>query len=134
MRVQPALDFLAVGFGGAVGAMARYAVIHWFPRVWGGAPAATLTVNLLGCGCIGLLIGFFDADGSMSPRQELLIRTGFLGGLTTYSAFAADLHGLQRQGSWSAAAIYLLAHLALGMLALGLGVAIARPLTGWARG
>jgi CrcB protein len=126
MRVQSVLDFLAVAVGGAAGSMARYALSIWLPRAWGGSTVATLLVNLVGCLGIGYLIGHLEAGGSLSPRTEALIRVGLLGGLTTYSTFAADLYSMNRQNHWLLASSYLLAHLFLGLLALAVGIWLGR--------
>ncbi|MEU5161798.1 CrcB family protein [Streptomyces sp. NPDC020875] len=82
----------AVAAGGAVGALARYAVVRARPA---DDPLTTLAVNLLGSFLIGVLM-VLVAEGGRNPHP--LIRpfagTGVLGGFTTFSAYALDIREL----------------------------------------
>lgn len=83
------LVWLAVGVGGALGALGRWlvgeAVDPWFP--FAGAALGTLVVNVVGCALIGF---FVPVVSDRSPWLAGLVVTGFLGGFTTYSAFAEE--------------------------------------------
>ena len=98
---------LLVALGGGVGSLARYGVGLASQRLVPGArlPAATLAVNLLGCLLIGALITAFDAR-QVDPRVRAAVVTGFLGGFTTYSAFAYETLALAEQRSPAVAALY----------------------------
>lgn len=98
-------DFLIVGLGGALGAMSRFAVRHlgWFddnPYYY------TVAVNLSGCFIIGI-IGALFVYFNVSARWNYFIIVGFLGGYTTYSAFALDAIELLNQQMWKDFAIYM---------------------------
>jgi CrcB protein len=109
---------VAVAVGGAIGAVARYAVDTAADR-WGIAPTwATLLVNALGCALMGLLVAYVLAH----PGRHLLWRpflgAGVLGGFTTFSAFAGDAVLLTDEGAWAASAAYIVATLVCGFVAL----------------
>ena len=125
------LDFGAVGLGGALGASARFlagVLLHRVLLVYPGA--ATLLVNVLG----SLLIGFLLAEPTpawFSPRVRLLLVTGVLGGLTTFSSLAWETVSLTETHAerWGGAA-HLVANLVLGLAAVLLGMALARVVRG----
>lgn len=81
---------LAVAAGGATGAVARYLVglafLRWHPEA---GPLGTLTVNLTGCFLIGLLAPLYERS-TLPPLAALLLITGVLGGLTTFSSFGHE--------------------------------------------
>ena len=116
---------LAVAGGSAAGGLARWAVGLWLNPRWPGFPLGTLAVNCLG----GLLIGIALAWFQRVPDEllRLLLVTGFLGGLTTFSAFSAESLLLLQRGEWALAAGHTLAHLlgALACAALGFRIAAA---------
>lgn len=110
---------LAVGAGAALGAMLRWLAGLWLNTAGAALPLGTLLVNCAG----GLLIGAAMAWFSRHPDEllRLLLVTGFLGGLTTFSAFSAEsLLMLQRQ-EWRLALVHTLSHVlgALGAAMLG---------------
>jgi CrcB protein len=78
----------------------------------------------VGCFAIG-----YAAGGALSPRAtdvRLFLTTGVLGGFTTFSAFGLEAHNLARAGRAAAAALYVLGHIVLGLLAVAAGGAVAR--------
>ena len=84
------LPVLAISVGAAVGALARWGLALWLTP--GGAiPWGTLAANLVGGYLIGLCIGVFQAMPQLDPLWRLLLVTGFLGGLTTFSSFSAEV-------------------------------------------
>jgi CrcB protein len=91
---------IAVGLGGAVGAVSRFTIgvqiVKYFPHE---IPLATLVVNLIGSFIIGLLIAMFT---HFTPTPELrgFLITGFLGALTTYSTFAIESYFLLGNNFW----------------------------------
>ncbi len=124
--MPPLLDFAVVAAGGAVGSMLRYALAIASVRWFGGtAIAGTLVANLVGCFAIGTLIAAVVAHPEwISARTALGIRVGLLGGLTTFSTFAAESIGLagESKSAWMFA--YVIASVVLGMIAVWLGMAI----------
>lgn len=113
-----------VALGGACGSMLR-----WFAGVClNGLPlpiaAGTLAVNLLGGALIGFSIVAFERMPSEAWR--LLLVTGGLGGLTTFSAFSGESLSLLIKGQWAVAAMHTLVHVAGALAAAALGWQIGR--------
>ena len=82
---------LIVGAGGFAGAILRYLLTLWF-LPWterSGFPYGTFVANMVGCLLIGVLTGWF-LSREASPEIRLLILTGFLGALTTFSTFSLE--------------------------------------------
>lgn len=106
-----------VGFGGAVGSVLRYLLgvlgAHYFKATF---PIATFITNFLGCLIIGLLIGYFGKSNEINPQLKLLLITGFCGGFTTFSTFAAENVQLLENGNY-----WLLLGNVVGSVVLGIG-------------
>ena len=124
----PWLQAMAVAVGAAAGALLRWQAGLWLNASWPGFPLGTLLVNCVG----GLLIGASLAWFEQWPSEllRLLLVTGLLGGLTTFSAFSAESLLLLERGQWLMAAGHTLANV-LGALAFAaLGVVTTRELIG----
>lgn len=120
------LDFLAVGAGSFLGGGARYLAGRWLPGAAGGGfPWATFAVNAAGCFLFGAVAGFYARAGGCDPRLRLFLATGFCGGFTTFSAFAAENLALLRAGRPGAFAVYALVSLAAGLAAAFFGHRLA---------
>jgi CrcB protein len=113
---------LLIGLGGAAGAILRYALATAVQSAAGGRfPVGTLAVNVLGCFAIGLLEGLAEARAFGSPEARALLVVGFLGGFTTFSAFANETVLAAGDGlSWVAGA-NVLASVALCLAAVWAG-------------
>ena len=113
--------FIAIGFGAAIGAWLRWGLGLWLNPVFPTLPYGTLVANLLGGYLVGVAIAYFVQHPGLSPEWRLLVMTGFLGGLTTFSTFSAEVFTLisRNQLGWAltAAAAHLFGSLA--MTALG---------------
>ncbi len=109
----PWAHIVAVAAGAAVGALLRWLAGLWLDANWAGFPLGTLLVNCAG----GLLIGVALAWFERSPNEllRLLLVTGFLGGLTTFSAFSVESLLLLQRGQWALAVLHTGAHV-LGAL------------------
>ena len=119
---SPLAALLSVAVGGACGAVCRYgvglAVVRWRLDA---APLATLAVNVAGCLLIGMLGTVAEAD-RLGPHARLLLITGLLGGLTTFSTFGYETLALATtRGRFDLAAANLTAHLLAGLAAVWLG-------------
>ena len=77
-----------VAAGGAIGAVARYALPQWLPS--DSLPWGTMTANLVGSLLLGILLGAVAAGATVGDEVVLLFGTGLLGAFTTMSAFAVD--------------------------------------------
>ena len=115
--------FLAVGVGAALGAWLRWGLGALLNPLVPSLPFGTLTANLLGGYLVGVAVAVFAQHPGLAPEARLLIITGFLGGLTTFSTFSAEAVHLLTRGEYAWAAGHMGAHLAgsLAMTMLGMG-------------
>lgn len=91
--------WLLVMMGGSLGAASRYGIGLLTARLWGtGFPYGTLVVNLVGCFIIGLLFALADRSRLLTPDVRLLLITGYLGALTTFSSFSVETVNAARAG------------------------------------
>ena len=117
-------NILAVFLGGAFGAVGRYLLSMYVTRATQGGvvfPFGTLSVNLLGALLAGILWGI-GSETIIKPEMRLLLMTGFLGGFTTFSAFAVETYGLISDGEWKEAFINMLANTVGTVLLVAAGV------------
>ena len=120
-------ELLVVGFGGFVGAAARYVVSGWVHRLAGVTfPWGTLTVNVAGCFALGALMALLEARVTPSPELRLFVGLGVLGSFTTFSTVGYETIELLRGGELGLAAANALGGLLLGLLAVVAGAAAAR--------
>ena len=98
--LQPSLKkVLLVMCGGSLGAASRYGVSLLTAKVWGiQFPWGTLVVNLTGCFLIGLIFALADRVRLLTPDVRLLLITGYLGALTTFSSFSLETVNAGRSG------------------------------------
>jgi len=114
--------FLAIGVGAVLGAWLRWGLGLWLNPVFATVPLGTLVANLSGGYLIGLALGFFAQHPGLPPEWRLFFITGFLGALTTFSTFSAEVFTLLSRGQIAWALTAAGTHL-LGSLAMtGLGV------------
>ena len=116
-------SILAISAGASIGAVLRWLLGLSLNALFPAIPLGTLTANLLGGYLIGLAVALFAGHPGLAPEWRLLIITGFLGGLTTFSTFSAEVTVLLQQGRllWAGAAIS--AHVAGSLFMTMLGIA-----------
>lgn len=112
---------VVVAAGGALGSLARWAVGLALPPAPGAFPRATFAVNVLGCLLIGALMHAEEQRWSPSRYRRSFLRTGVLGGFTTFSAYGLDTQALLLAGASGTAAGYVAATLVAGLAAVRLG-------------
>lgn len=119
---------LAIGVGAALGAVLRWALSVWLNALVPAIPPGTLAANVIGGYLIGVAVVFFTQQVHLPPEWRLFVITGFLGGLTTFSTFSAEVMRLLHDGrlAWALGAIG--AHLAGSLLATWAGMATATRL------
>ncbi len=114
--------FAAVGIGAATGAWLRWWLGLLLNPLFPTLPMGTLAANLIGGYLMGIAMGVLTHYASLPIEARLLITTGFLGGLTTFSTFSAEAVTLltRQQYGWAAAHIssHLLGSLAMTMLGI----------------
>lgn len=86
-----AIGFVAVGLGAALGAWARWLLGLALNPLFLTLPLGTLAANLLGGYLVGVAVGVFHINSGLPVALKLLVITGFLGGLTTFSTFSAEV-------------------------------------------
>ena len=110
------LAVLAICLGASVGALARWQLGLWF-NTGATIPWGTLAANLLGAYLIGVCVALFDHLPELDPVWRLALVTGFLGALTTFSSFSAEVVAMLLQSRYTlalgTAALHLLGSLAL---------------------
>lgn len=120
----------AVAAGGVLGSLGRYGVGLMLPHTAGAFPWSTMVVNVTGSMAMGLLVVWVLSMREPHPWLRPFLGVGVLGGWTTFSTYALDIHSLATAGRPLAAATYLAASLVLGLLAVGLGVTAGERLFG----
>jgi CrcB protein len=112
----------AISIGASCGALLRWFLGLQLNALFPTIPLGTLAANLLGGYLIGIAIGFFNDFPLVSPEMRLLIITGFLGGLTTFSTFSAEVVSLLQEGrvAWALGSIGL--HVTGSLLLTALGI------------
>ena len=115
------LTVLAICIGASLGALARWGLGLWL-TTGGLLPWGTLAANLIGGYLIGVAIAAFQAMPQLDPVWRLLLITGFLGGLTTFSSFSAEVVEFLMAGRYGLALLTAGLHVmgSLAMTVLGL--------------
>ena len=118
----------AVGVGAMLGAWLRWGLSYWLNPRLEHLPLGTLAANLVGGYLIGVAVALFATNPALTPFWRLLIVTGFLGGLTTFSTFSAENVALLGSGAWGAARRHAGLHLLGSLAATAVGIASVRVL------
>ncbi|PUE20103.1 fluoride efflux transporter CrcB [Limnohabitans sp. WS1] len=117
------LTVIAICIGASVGALSRWQLGLWLnPASAGLMPLGTLAANLIGGYLVGVCVGVFQQLPDLDPVWRLALVTGFLGALTTFSSFSAEVVDMLQQGrlAWAlgTATLHLLGSLMLTVLGL----------------
>ncbi len=115
------LPILAICMGASVGALARWGLAIWF-GAGGLMPWGTLAANLIGGYLIGVAIAVFQLLPNLDPVWRLALVTGFLGGLTTFSSFSAEVMTMLLQGRPGVAVVTATAHFGGSLFLTWLGI------------
>lgn len=118
-------SFLAVVLGGALGSVSRWLLGNALNLLFPAIPPGTLAANLIGAYLVGIAIAFFGAHTELPPEWRLLVVTGFLGGLTTFSSFTGEVVMLMRQDRLGMAFAAMALHLGGSLLLTFAGLATA---------
>jgi CrcB protein len=122
------LPYLLVGFGGFLGAIARFLMARWVGvLVETRFPLGTLLINVSGSFRLGV-IGTMVAQKvfANSDAVRLALGVGFLGAFTTFSTFAFETHALFEDGSWLTATTNMFASVFVGLVAVRAGIVAAK--------
>ncbi len=116
-------SIVAISLGASAGAVLRWLLGLSLNSLFPAIPLGTLTANLIGGYLIGAAVALFAGHPGLAPEWRLLIITGFLGGLTTFSTFSAEVTALLQQGRLLWAGLAISAHLLGSLLMTMLGIA-----------
>lgn len=119
----------AVAAGGALGALARYGLLHLSPTRPGAFPWGTFLVNASGCLAIGVLMVLVTEVWQAHPLVRPFLGTGVLGGFTTFSTYADEVRALLRPEWMHLAVAYLAGTVLAALVATSAGMGLARRAT-----
>lgn len=123
------INYLIIGIGGFIGAIARYAIGVWIGQKWGRSfPLGTFVINVSGSFFIGLLMSLFTEKFMVNPQWRLFLAVGFLGAYTTFSTFEYETGSLLTDGEWITALMNVVFSVVAGFVALKLGELIAKSI------
>ena len=109
------LNIFAICIGACLGALSRWGLGLWL-STGAGLPWGTLAANIVGGYLIGICVALFQSLPQLDPVWKLAIVTGFLGGLTTFSSFSAEVLILLQQTRYVLAFSTALLHVAGSLL------------------
>jgi fluoride exporter len=122
--LAPFSVFIGAGFG----ALLRWLLGLRLNPVFPSLPLGTLAANLLGGFLVGFLVIWLNRHPAVSPELRLLVITGFLGGLTTFSTFSAEVVNLLAKGELLLGIFAAAGHLFGSLLLTALGMSLAQAL------
>ena len=122
------MTYLWLSLGGALGTMARYLVSVSVAERVGVAPVGTFVANVSGSLLIGFLAVIFNQHVDLPPDLRRFVIIGVLGGYTTFSTLAYDTARYMETGELTQAVLNALGSLVVGVLAVFVGMALARAL------
>lgn len=117
---------LAISVGASAGALLRWQLGHALNALFPHLPLGTLMANLVGGYFIGIAMALFASHPHLSPEWRLLVITGFLGGLTTFSTFSAEVVTLLQEEKWQWAFATISTHVLGSVLLTVLGFATVK--------
>jgi len=123
------LSVTSICVGASAGALLRWLLGTSLNHLWPSVPLGTLAANLVGGYLIGLAFAYFSGHPMLSPEWRLLIITGFLGGLTTFSTFSIEVVTAAQRGDLASAMAIVFLHLLGSLACTVLGIATFN----WAR-
>jgi len=116
------LSILAIFFGAGLGALLRAGFNFLSVSAASIIPLGTLLSNMVGGYLVGLAVAFFGNNPQISPEWRLMVVTGFLGGLTTFSSFSAEVVAFIQRGEFTWALGTAMLHLVGSLLLTFLGI------------
>ena len=119
--------YFLVAIGGALGSLARYGVASIVTdRMGSRFPYGTFVINLSACLIIGFSLTWLERRTEISPAWRFLIPIGFVGAYSTFSTFEWEIFSKLQTGAFLIAALYVSLSVLLGLIAVWLGVILAR--------
>jgi CrcB protein len=116
----------AIAVAGALGALARWGIGTWFGQRFPSFPWGTMVINVSGSFLLGLLFAALIERSAGSPTMRIALTTGLMGAYTTFSTFSLETYRLFEDGATGAAIANIGLSLALGLVAVWLGISLGR--------
>lgn len=120
------IQYIWIGLGGALGAMARVALSRILPEAFCGIPLKILCINVLGCFAMGILTEVMAAYWGASLNMRHFLVQGMLGGFTTFSAFSLEFGLLYERSMYSSAITYVMLSVILSLAFFFAGLRVVR--------
>lgn len=117
------LSITSICAGASAGALLRWLLSASLNAIWPSVPLGTLLANVAGGYLIGLAFAWSAANPMLPPELRLLVFTGFLGSLTTFSTFSVEVVDAAQRGDLASAAMIVLLHLFGSLACTVLGIA-----------
>jgi fluoride exporter len=122
--------YLFIAIGGALGSIARF----WVGTTVAGRmgtrfPFGTLVINISACLIIGLSLEFLNRHANLNPSWRFLVPIGFVGAYSTFSTFEWETFSNLSHGAFWIAILYVVVSLVSGLIAVALGVALAKTIS-----
>lgn len=123
------MQYLLVGLGGFAGAIARYAIDGWVTRLTQAEfPWGTLAINVSGSLLIGVLFAASVERATLPGDVRAPVMIGFVGAYTTFSTYVLESWRLVEDGSWMLGLANVFGSVALGLIAVVIGLVIGRAI------
>jgi CrcB protein len=113
---------IAICLGACLGALLRWGLGLWLSHAGAFMPWGTLAANLIGGYLVGVCVAWFQHDPGLDPVWRLLLVTGFLGALTTFSSFSAEVVAMLLQQRYAQALATAALHLGGSLLLTVAGI------------
>jgi CrcB protein len=117
------LSVTSICAGASAGALLRWLLAGWLNPLAPAVPLGTLAANVIGGYLIGVAFAWIGANPTLPPELRLLVVTGFLGGLTTFSTFSIEVVDAAQRGDLVSAAAIAAVHLVGSLACTALGIA-----------
>lgn len=124
------LNVLLVALGGGLGAAGRFGVSLALPVRGDAWPVATFGINVAGSLLIGVLAGWLSSRGDAGEPWRLFLGVGVLGGFTTFSAYSLETMRMIERNDWVGAGTYSIGSVIAGLIAVAIGLAMAKRVLG----
>ncbi len=119
-------NLATIALGASIGATLRWSLAVSLNHVWARIPVGTLLANLVGGLLIGMAYSYLDQYPNVPQEYKIFFLTGFLGSLTTFSAFSVEMHQIFSSGRYLWMGVGIFIHVVGSITLTGIGYLIIR--------